>query len=177
MQLTYSLTLTDYQAAQRLHWRQTLSRRAISFFVYWLLPSSIFPLLLLYGRVEGAFLINHTIGYVLLYGFIFGLAGRCLLPFVSKPAMFKKHFERKFPPGQRDALITIVADGVTSVIVGTDSEIIRWDKFVGFAQDDKMALLYIAKNQFLFFPTHSMTASQRTELNDLVARHLPKGTK
>jgi hypothetical protein len=125
MRLTYSLSLADYQAAQRLHWRQSLLRRAINFFMYWLLPSSIFPLLLLYGRIAGAFLINHSIEYVILYGFVFGFAGHCLIAFVSKPEMFKKHFERRFPLGQRNALITIEDDGVTSVIVGTDSEIIR----------------------------------------------------
>jgi hypothetical protein len=40
-----------------------------------------------------------------------------------------------------------------------------------------MALLYVAKNQFVFFPTHSMTDTQRVELNDLVVRHLSKGKK
>ena len=43
-----------------------------------------------------------------------------------------------------------------------------------FAQDKNVTLLYFAKNRFLFFPTGAMSP-EAAELNDLVARRLPKG--
>ena len=43
---------------------------------------------------------------------------------------------------------------------------------MGFAQDEKMTLLYVFKDRFLMFPTAALSPDQRSELGDLVARHV-----
>jgi len=35
-------------------------------------------------------------------------------------------------------------------------------------------MIYLAERRFLFFPTPAMSPAQRTELNDLIARHVTK---
>jgi hypothetical protein len=52
-----------------------------------------------------------------------------------------------------------------------------WNAIVGFAQDEKMTLLYLDKDKFLLLPTYALSPEQRTELNELVARHVVKGQK
>jgi hypothetical protein len=52
-----------------------------------------------------------------------------------------------------------------------------WTAIVRFAQNEKVTLFYVAKARFLFVPTQLFSEEQRAELNDLVARHLPKGKK
>jgi len=175
LKLIYTLTLADYQAAQRLHWRQTLSRRAIGFLLFWCLPALGCSIALLAGKMMGIFLTEFSVRYVLLFGFVLGLLINSVLArIIQKPQMFRKQFERKFCPDQRSGSIEIEDGGVSSAILGTDVVSFQWHTFIGFAQDDKMTLLYLAKNRFLLFPTTAMTPAQRTELNDLVARYLPK---
>ena len=51
---------------------------------------------------------------------------------------------------------------------------ILWSGVYDFAQDEKITMFYTNKDCFLLFPTALMSVEQRTELNDLVARHVVK---
>lgn len=175
MKLIYTFTLADYQAAQQLHWNQTLLRRATSFAVYWFLPALLCSIALETGRKMGLFLTNWSVGYVLLFGFVLGLLTLKFLEPMRRSKMFRKRFERRHPPDQRIASIEIDNEGVCSAIFGSDEVKRPWSDIVGFAQNDKVTLLYLAKNRFLPFPTTALTSTEFTELNDLVVRHLPKG--
>jgi len=122
----------------------------------------------------GIFLTGLSAGYVLLYGFALGLLILGLKAKLGQPQRFKRQFERKFPSNQRSASIEIEDDGVSSAILGTDEAKFEWRTIVGFAQDDKMTLLYVAKSRFLFFPTTAMSPAQRAELSDLISHHVTK---
>jgi YcxB-like protein len=172
VKLIYSLTLADFQAAQQLHWRQTLSRRLIAFAVYWCLPALCCSLGLLAGRAIGLFLTGLSAENVLLFGFVLGLLILGLWAPMSRQQRFRKKFERKYPPDRRSASIVIDDGGVSSAILGTDEVKFHWSSIVGCAQDDKMILFYMAKNRFVSLPTHGMTSAQRAEISDLVARHV-----
>jgi hypothetical protein len=45
---------------------------------------------------------------------------------------------------------------------------------MGFTQNDRITLIYINDRRFFLFPTTALSPAQRTELNDLVARHVVK---
>ena len=70
--------------------------------------------------------------------------------------------------------IDIDNECLVSEIPGVFAEKYFWNTIVGFAQNEKVTLLYVFKDRFLLFPTAMLSQVQRTELNDLVARHLPK---
>jgi len=88
----------------------------------------------------------------------------------------RKCFKQIFPPGRTDgsSSIDIDADRIVSTVPGVSEGKFFWTGIVAVAQDEKVTLLYIRKHAFLFFPTQAMSPAQRNELNDLVARHLPK---
>jgi hypothetical protein len=87
---------------------------------------------------------------------------------------FKNQFGRNFPPDKRRAWIEFNDKGIASAIIGTTPESHAWSSLIGYAQDDKMILFYLAKNRFLIFPSSAMSPDQRAELNALVARHVAK---
>jgi hypothetical protein len=54
---------------------------------------------------------------------------------------------------------------------------VLWQAIDRFAQNEKVTMLYIAEMRFIYFPTRSLSDAQRTELNDLVARHVVRKQK
>ena len=172
MQISYKLSLADYKAALKLHYRQRGN---------WRSPLGLFTVM----PIIGALLICCTvIGYFaqddyfahnppgLLAVPIFFL----LLPVFYSYAM-KKQFVNMFPHGQTDQLLSIdIDDGrIISEMPGFSESKLLWTAIVRFAQNEKVTLFYVAKARFLFVPTQLFSEEQRAELNDLVARHLPKG--
>jgi hypothetical protein len=175
MKLEYSITLADYQAAQALHWRQTLARRVLNFLIYDGIPCL--------GAATSCVLMKRfgVLGYGKPYWFefLFGLiVGGIYLLVTAKSRnarRFRKKFEHSFPPEKRRAWIEFNDEGITSAIIGTDPVSHTWGSLIGFVQDNQMTLFYLAKNKFLIFTSSAMSPTQGAELTDLVARHLPKG--
>jgi hypothetical protein len=88
----------------------------------------------------------------------------------------RKTYKRLFPPTRTDqnSNIDIDDERIFSRTPGVSEDKYFWTAIIAFAQDDKMTLLYLDKNRFLLFPTRALSIDQRTELNDLVARHITK---
>jgi hypothetical protein len=95
------------------------------------------------------------------------------LPFLY-PYLIQKQFKRIFPSGQTDQSIRIDIDDER--IISSFSEIVEvkyfWNAIPNFVKNEKVAMLYVSKCCFLLVPIASLTPEQRTELNDLVARHV-----
>ncbi|MGC1464017.1 MAG: YcxB family protein, partial [Terracidiphilus sp.] len=91
----------------------------------------------------------------------------------------RKCFKQIFPPGRTDrsSSIDIDDDRIISTIPGVSEGRFFWNAILAFAQDEKVTLLYIRKNAFLFIPTCVMSRAQRVELNDLVARNMQRRPK
>jgi len=64
-----------------------------------------------------------------------------------------------FPNGNEEVWVDLDDERVISTIPGTVEGKYFWTGILGFAQDEKMILLYIRKNMFLFFqqsPCHRL---------------------
>ncbi len=172
LKFTCTVTLADFQAAQVLHWRQTFLRRIFHSSVYWL-PVLCGSLGIALGSRTGIFLKGWSFWSAFALGLLVCTPITALMP-KDRSKGIRKIFERRYPSDKRTAWYEIHNEGITTAIAGTDAETIRWDKIVGFAGDEKITLLYLGNNRFLFFPTSALTGEQLAELNDLVARHVVK---
>jgi hypothetical protein len=88
-------------------------------------------------------------------------------------------FKRIFANPKQIPTITLEVDdqSIRSEIPGVSEGKFFWNAIAGFAQNEKITLLYVARKKFLFFPTNALTLDQRAELNDLVARNMPRKLK
>jgi hypothetical protein len=171
MRLEYTLTLADYQAAQYLHWHQTPARRFIHFFVYHGIPVLLAASACTVAKRFGIF------GLRISYSLEFISSGAIAALYVTVTAKgreikrYIKRFESKYPPNERTALLEVDGSGILGCL-GSDKESFEWSSIICAAQDERITLLYIAKNRFLFFPTTAMGSEERAELDRLVAEHL-----
>jgi hypothetical protein len=173
MKLTYELTLADYKAAQRLHIRQKFSRR-INFYVWFVAV----PILAVLGLAFFIFFdVNKlTKSASVFFGAEAGLVWLAAYLPVWRAYAIRKCFKQILSPARtdRNSLIDIDDDRIVSTVPGVSEGRFFWNAILGFAQDEKVTLLYIREKAFLFFPTPAMSPAQRTELNHLVARHVSK---
>ena len=169
MRLEYTLTLKDYKAAFRLHRRQKLSRRLVS----WLGP--VLLLIAVVGFVLCSVENNTALAGQAAALFAGSLVFTIGLP-LSRSWNVRKSFSRLFPSGQADrrSKISIDDQGVCRELSGVAELRVLWSGVYGFAQDEKITMLYTSKDCFLLFPTELMSTDQRAELNELVARHTVK---
>jgi hypothetical protein len=172
MNLTYSPTIKDFRAGLRLHYRQKLTRRIKHFLDFWILPllvlilsaPTVYKMLTQPDEYSGAF------GWL-----IIALAFSLIVPLRQYYGV-NRQFKCLFPDLQtnREVSIEFNDNRVISAIPGIGEGTYYWNAILNYAQDEKITLLYLAKNRFLFIPTQAFTPAQRIELNDLVARHVVK---
>jgi hypothetical protein len=176
MQLTYTLTLTDIKAALHLHIKQDGNRRIRYFITNAIIPAlaifgtTVYILLTIIGQKEWASRF-HIVGIVLIFlSFWF---------YFYRSDYARRAYKRLFPPTRTDRTSnTDISDQrILSRTPGVSEETYFWTAITAFAQDDKMTLLYLDGNRFLLFPTRALSPDQRTELNDLVARNMPRKLK
>jgi len=173
MKLEFTLTLSDYRSAQRLHIRQKVSRQ-ISFFVWFILV----PILALMGLI--AFIALDISRYTRSAGLFAGIEGGlvwlAIFCPVSREYQIRKSFKQLFPKNRTDRSSTLEIDDtqVVSIIPGVSEGKFFWSAICGFAQNDEVTLIYVAPKRFLFFPTSAMNTEQRTELSGMVVRHVVK---
>jgi len=169
MKLEYALTLNDYKAAFKLHRRQKFTRR--------LLPWSG-PILLVIALVE--FVICSVTNNVTLAAQALALAAGSLVFTIGMPLSrfwnIRRSFNRLFPSGHRDRRSRIEIDdhGICRELSGVAELRILWSGLYDFAQDEKVTMFYTNRDCFLLFPTALMSSEQRTELSELVRRHVVK---
>ncbi|WP_109487449.1 YcxB family protein [Occallatibacter savannae] len=169
MKLEYKLTLKDYKAAFRLHRRRRMSRRL----VVWL-----GPILLVIGVV--GFVACSVANNTPLAAQAAALTAGSLVFTIGMPISrswnIRRSFNRLFPSGEKDRISRIAIDdqGICRELSGVAELKLSWNGIYDFAQDEKITLLYTNKDCFLLWPTALMSAEQRAELSELVARHLVK---
>jgi hypothetical protein len=173
MQLSYTLTYSDYKAAFRLHKRQKAGRRIYFFFYDIVIPATAVVLLAVtiaaYAHgdsdlVQGLEIPDGTVVIVAI-----------LVP-VLRAYRLRKSFKNLFPPGQVDRTTSIDIDNerILTSVPGLGEGKYFWAGVSAFAQNEKATLIYITRERFVPFPTYAMSPAQRTELNDLVGRHVLK---
>jgi hypothetical protein len=175
MKLTYTATFDDYKASFRLGTR----RKRTTF----ILLNIVVPIL----AVSGLLVFPHLHitdqtpmpATILIAGLELLLIYLSIAIPIDRFFKVRKAFKRSYPPARADQSATIDIDDerILSVIPGLLEVSFRWDAIVDFAQDDRVSLFFVDKDSFFFFPTSALSPEQRTELNELVARHLPKGKR
>jgi hypothetical protein len=172
MKFTYSITLADLQNAQELHWHRTPLRRVVYYLIYWLIPVLLSALVIVFLNHFGLFFAHFSLMNSFLLGFVIAAMIATLGFSRQKSKLYRKRFNKNFPPDKRTAWCVIDDDGVTSAIIGTDEEKRSWEDFVHFSQNDKIALLYLSEKKFMFIPANALSVDQRTELLGYVDRHV-----
>jgi hypothetical protein len=168
MKFSYVPTFAEYRAALRLHYRQKLSRRILHQVDLWLLPSIMFLFLIssVYRLVTDPENYSGGIGWELV-----GLAFASVVP-LSRFYGVRKQFRMMFPNGNEEVWVDLDDERVISTIPGTGEGKYFWTGILGSAQDEKIILLYIRKNMFLFFPTIALSPTVRAEVSDLISSKL-----
>jgi hypothetical protein len=170
MKIEFPLTFDLYRAAHALFQRRQLSMRLM-------FPSCV---ALLAAGILGAMFIDERGPYGWLSAVSAGAIGGGFMGAIVMPLVrvyLVRRAYRGFLPSPVDNRVLsyeIDHDRIGSQVPGVGFGTIKWSAICDFAQNDKVTLLYLTKRRFYFFPTGAMTKDQRTELNDLVARYLPK---
>jgi hypothetical protein len=88
----------------------------------------------------------------------------------------RRGYKQMFPPTRsgRTSTIEINDQKIIEENPGTEEVRLPWAGVMGFTQNDRITLIYINDRRFFLFPTTALSPAQRTELNDLVARHVVK---
>jgi hypothetical protein len=174
MKFTYSITLTDFQNAQQLFLSQDLTRRTIYYSIYWLIPVTSSTLVVVFFRRMGLFLEHLPIVYAFALGFVISVAINARLSPRRRVKMYRKLFDKSFPPDKRVAWCVIDDDGIRSAIIGTDEVKWPWQEIVHFSKNDKITLLFLSNTKFIFIPTNALSLEQRAELLGYVDRYVRK---
>ena len=172
MKFSYTFSFADFRAAQRLHIRQKLIRR-INIYIWPVLAIVLLIGLIVFSNTDHQELATQCV--------IFGSLSLWLTIFLPIARYFnaRKGFKRVFLSGQKDQQVSIDIDNerILSEIPGVGEGKYFWNTIVGFAQDNKVTLLYVYKDRFLVFPTALLSSEQRTELNELVSRNMVRKEK
>jgi len=172
MKLSYTPTLADYRAALRLYRRQKLSRRILHYASTGLL--SLFAVL-----AWALFIYNMGTEPTSFPGSLslpIGITFWLLLAYLMRQYVVRKQFKQIFPPSRTDRTVSIDIDNdrIISAIPGVSEGKFFWNAILDFAQDERITLLYVAKNRFLFVPTQAFSDAERDELRGLISRNLKR---
>jgi hypothetical protein len=169
MRFEFTITIDDYKAALRLHRSRKFSRRIF----LWIFPSLFFIGVILF--VVGSLSKNTE---VLTQGIILTVWSFCAtIAFpLLRLAMTRRGYRQMFPPTRlgRTSTIEIDEQRVVEENPGTEEVRLPWTGVMGFAQNDRITLIYINDRRFFLFPTSALSPAQRAELNGFVARHVAK---
>jgi len=169
MRFDFTITLDDYKVALKLHRKRKLSRQLLPWI--WRLLFLISLVLFVVGSIS-----KNT--EVLEQAMVLAAWSLCatvafpILPF----ALTRRGYRQMFPPARSGRTSTIEIDDQRIVEENPGSEEVRlpWTGVMGFAQNDRVTLIYINACRFFLFPTSALSPTQRAELGDLVARYVVK---
>jgi hypothetical protein len=176
MKVSYTLALADYVSAIRLHRRLSFMRRLVFGLIYVGLP-----IMAMAGMISILFL--KVIAKTELSSDVLFAEGILLFLSIALPLAripdVRICFRRIFlnPKAIPTVTLEIDDDGIRSESPGVSEGKFFWNAIAGFAQNERITLLYVARKKFLFFPTNVLTPAQRAELDDLVARHVVRKQK
>lgn len=167
MKIEFTLTFDIFKAAYALYQRRQLSVRLM-------FPISI---VILAAGILGAVVVDDKgpywwLGSLSAGAIGGGFVGTILLPLFRIYAV-RRSFRNFLPKPVSGRILSfeIDDDQIRTLVPGVGLSEIQWSAIYGFAQNEKVTLLYLTKNRFYFFPTTALTPEQRTELNAVVGRH------
>ena len=176
MKVSYTLSLPDYVLAIRLHRRLNFVRSLVFGLIYIGLPIMAFG-----GMISILFLkmiAKADVSADAYFAESILLFLSAVLPLARIPDV-RICFRRIFLNSKAIPTTTLEIDdhGIYSENPGVSEGELFWSAIVDFAQTERITLFYVARKKLLFFPTTVITPAQRAELNDLVARNMPRKQK
>jgi hypothetical protein len=170
MKVEFTITFKDYKNAVKLHRKQKFVRRMIP----WILPSLLAVCIVVFmaaSVTKNTAVASQAVAIAA--GSITGMIARPFFRFLN----MRRCYKQMYPPTRTSSMSTIEIDDQRIVEVNPGSAEVRltWDGVLDFVRDDTVTMIYFSSHRFFLLPTSAMSESQRAELDDLVARHLPKG--
>lgn len=171
MQLSYEITVSEWKSALKLHSRQSFGRR-IHWFIYdYVIPGITIAFLIL---TLAGYLTGHTEVVNSLAILDAVLVTMTALLMIVRRSRIRAMFRSLIPPTakSRTRSITLSSDQIVTGIEGVGETRYVWGGIFRFVQNEKVALFYVTEEQFLLVPLRMLTSEQRTELKNLVDRHV-----
>ena len=170
---SYVTTFNDFVAAQRLARKHHRLMAAAYYFWYGVVPLLALAALaaLIYDFVPGhAFLPAHVGPYLA------GLVGAGLYLAILRPIAIRRSYRQTRGGRPADAPVEFELTGteIISRIPGRSEGRFLPSAVISFAEDDRIALIYVAKKRFLFVPKTALTAAQWTMVRHWVAQRKEK---
>jgi YcxB-like protein len=160
MRYNYTLTYRDFLDAQKLYRRHRTSAGVKYYFAIWLLP--------IVGFIVGLPFILSLLGYQpswadALSGFsVLGLWFAFAIPLVRFYTV-RKCWKRLLPDSLPRSIRTeipvgmeMTSDQLISSLPGRSEGRFMWPALVDYAEDEKLALVFVKKKFFLFVPRRAM---------------------
>ncbi len=171
IKIEYSPTFADFKHAVKLDRRMNWSHLAFHLGATWLAPGIALFLILFVAIVACFFPVEFASGS----SATFGVLAVCLLAPLIEQWIMRRNFQSMFPSRTPARIIryTVSEEGVDVEIPLIAEATYQWGSFLKFIQDGRFILLYTSKTRFLSLPTTSLSPENHTELNELIARHLP----
>ena len=167
MIVKYGISLGDCRAARNLYREKSPNILADPRKWYIIVPATAIAVYLA-GRLAGVPALQELGGFF------------CFTSVVSIPIhvgydewLLRGWFQSNFSTGQDSETYSLEADdeGIVVARQGQVETKVAWSAIRRFAQNEKTTLVYLSPDHYFYFPTLAMTAEQRAELNDLVARN------
>jgi hypothetical protein len=173
MQVSYELTLAEFESALKLHARQKLSRRIYVFTFRFVIPWATYLFLgfTLYSYVTG--------GWGAIEGLVFPdfvLVAILILALSFPRSRIHSVFRSLYPPGAKSRINSMEINDacILTSVEGVGEGKYLWNAVSAFVENEQLALLYVGEERFFTVPLRALTDVQRNELRELVARNLVK---
>ncbi len=173
MRFEWVLSLADYRAAQNLHNRSSLVRRSRVFTFRWLIPFlallSLLSILFTYFTTRRTDVFLHDLSTTLPF-FLFVVVFRVFYKWSTRAS-----YKRLFLNGDSSKPLYMDVDEhrVLSGIPGSGEGKFFWSTILNFAEDDRIALVYISKQMFLMIPKKKLSPAAWADLRGTILRHMP----
>lgn len=174
MILTYTLTLENFKAAEKLHINQRFSRQIGYGMMYIGIPVlAVLGLIGFYYFNIGA-KSDLSLGYSIIEVILISQA--IFIP-IERSKRLRRPLKAKCSSGEvvPKSSIEIDEKKILSETQGRSKIELTWDAIVEAAQDENVAMLYVNDKDFILIPTRAFSPPERAEFRDLVARHIPVG--
>lgn len=154
MRAEYTITLADFKAAQHLCRRR--SRRAWLLFLFWYRVAPVLGVVSATGFFYG---LHHTESFPpWLGGVLAGCAWFGLFPLLWWPVQLRLQFRRMKEGAPDDAPVELELEGneLISRRPGLSEGRFRWAAIQSYAEDERIALVFVRKKLFLLIPKRAL---------------------
>jgi YcxB-like protein len=165
---SYELTYRDFIDAQRLHRKQRTFAQVSFIFWIFVMPAISFGMVI---WVFWIYISGERALFFQLLPIAAWLGAVSIIVLGMRPYTLRKIYRRSLPEGVKGAIpvnFSFGEEGVLSAIPGRSEGKFFWNSIVNYAENDKLALLYVKKKLFLYIPKRAMPEDEWQQLRAYV---------